>query len=327
MKAQMMTKMVLSLTVILSLTACLQKASEPEIEAAPGGSSTVSAPVSIDPCASLIMVGASLDLTALCPNGSYKLTQDVTISLSAPVAQEFNGTIDGNGHTIHISIAPQGGQNAIFTALGASAVLKNAILIFDTDVVGGTVPRVQDEVDNGVAAIAVVHKGLMQDLTVTLQTVRNVRVSPVGGLVAYSQGGTLERVNVTATMVKGGNSAGGIVGLLYSGAGPGVLRDSSFTGSVQGYSAGGLVGTVSGANTVMENSTANAQVGLNLDSPSASMPDSSFGLLASRLYYATLNGVIYPSTIRDCSGRGNITTLIDDISSNAVHSNNIYLGQ
>lgn len=55
--------------------------------------------------------------------GSYKLTADIIVT--APYANEFTGTFDGNGHTVTLAISGDSDYQALFAKLAAGAVVKN----------------------------------------------------------------------------------------------------------------------------------------------------------------------------------------------------------
>ena len=56
---------------------------------------------------------------AMDAGGNYKLTTDITIT--APYADEFTGTFDGDGHTVTLD----GTTNGVFVSTAASAVIQN----------------------------------------------------------------------------------------------------------------------------------------------------------------------------------------------------------
>ena len=62
---------------------------------------------------------------AMEAGGNYKLTTDITIT--APYAEEFTGTFDGDGHTVTLNITGTGANTGLFSVLGGGAIVKNVI--------------------------------------------------------------------------------------------------------------------------------------------------------------------------------------------------------
>lgn len=65
------------------------------------------------------------DFKNMVAGGSYKLTADITVT--APYANEFTGTFDGNGHTVTLEITASTANVGLFSKLAGGAVVKNVI--------------------------------------------------------------------------------------------------------------------------------------------------------------------------------------------------------
>ena len=65
------------------------------------------------------------DFKNMVAGGSYKLTADITVT--APYANEFTGTFDGNGHTVTLEITAKTNYVGLFKTLAGGAVVKNVI--------------------------------------------------------------------------------------------------------------------------------------------------------------------------------------------------------
>lgn len=139
-------------------------------------------------------------------SGNYKLAGDVTVTEPVGVGGSvFNGTFDGDGHTVTINIAGTKQYTGMFSALGSAAVVKNFVV--DTATVTSTAS------DTG--AIAGVSEGLISDVRVLNASVEGMENT--GGLVGtLKNGGTVTRCCIDGGTVKklstGDSAFGGIVG-------------------------------------------------------------------------------------------------------------------
>ena len=68
-------------------------------------------------------IGTAEAFAAMEPDGTYRLTEDITVT--APYAEDFTGTFDGNGHTVTLAISGDSDYQALFAKLAAGAVVKN----------------------------------------------------------------------------------------------------------------------------------------------------------------------------------------------------------
>ena len=74
-------------------------------------------------------------------NGTFKLTEDITVSVSAPATGIFEGTFDGNGHVITINSAGissnkagEVSQGLLFGTVSDNGTVKNVIIDFTGDI-------------------------------------------------------------------------------------------------------------------------------------------------------------------------------------------------
>lgn len=70
-------------------------------------------------------IGTAEKFAEMQPGGSYKLTADITVT--APYANEFTGTFDGDGHTVTLDITASTANVGLFSKLAGGAVVKNVI--------------------------------------------------------------------------------------------------------------------------------------------------------------------------------------------------------
>ena len=63
------------------------------------------------------------DFAGMNPSGNYKLAADITVTEPYP---EFNGTFDGDGHTVTLDVdMPDKSNVGLFSTLGTGAKIKN----------------------------------------------------------------------------------------------------------------------------------------------------------------------------------------------------------
>lgn len=83
-------------------------------------------------------VSSAKEFAAMEPDGNYQLTADITVT--APYAEDFSGTFDGDGHTVTLAISGDSDYQALFAKLAAGAVVKNVMVdgeVTGTDNIGG----------------------------------------------------------------------------------------------------------------------------------------------------------------------------------------------
>ena len=207
--------LLMAFVMVLSLLPVTARAAEDTLK----GSGTADDPYLIENAEDLAKV--SNDLTA-----HYKLTENIgteTDPVKTAIDGSFTGTFDGNGHTITLAISSSGANYVgLFKKLAGGATIKNVI----------TAGQVQ--VDT---------------------TVRNK--NHVGGIAGsvntYGGNITIEKCQNTAS-ISGGQSVGGILGSCsYNSNGYGVtITECVNNGSIASSAtqAGGIVGSVSGKNTI-----------------------------------------------------------------------------
>lgn len=70
-------------------------------------------------------IGTAKAFAAMEPGGNYQLTADITVT--APYANDFTGTFDGDGHTVTLEITAKTNYVGLFKTLAGGAVVKNVI--------------------------------------------------------------------------------------------------------------------------------------------------------------------------------------------------------
>lgn len=143
-------------------------------------------------------------------SGSYTLTADIIVT--APYANDFSGTFDGNGHTVTLNITGSTANVGLFSKLAGGAVVKNVIT-------AGSVT-----VD---------------------PTAKKSYVGAISGYAnAYENPILIENCKNTAA-ISGYKAVGGIVGYVTGAAGV-TVRGCANTGSVMGSNVqvGGIAGTI-----------------------------------------------------------------------------------
>ena len=68
-------------------------------------------------------IGTAEAFAAMEPGGNYQLTANITVT--APYANDFTGTFDGNGHTVTLNITASTANVGLFSKLADGAVVKN----------------------------------------------------------------------------------------------------------------------------------------------------------------------------------------------------------
>lgn len=155
-------------------------------------------------------VSSAEAFAAMDASGSYTLTEDIIVT--APYANEFTGTFDGNGHTVTLNITASTANVGLFSKLAGGAVVKNVI----------TAGSISGKVNN------------------------------VGGIAGTADGNvTIENCKNTAS-IKGGKGAGGILGYSEPGSGFVTISSCANMGSVSGTrkQVGGIAGNVVGTHII-----------------------------------------------------------------------------
>lgn len=155
-------------------------------------------------------IGTAEAFAAMEPGGNYQLTADITVT--APYAEDFSGTFDGDGHTVTLNITASTPNVGLFSKLAGGAVVKNVI----------TAGSISGKVNN------------------------------VGGIAGTADGNvTIENCKNTAS-IKGGKGAGGILGYSEPGSGFVTISSCANMGSVSGTrkQVGGIAGNVVGTHII-----------------------------------------------------------------------------
>lgn len=156
-------------------------------------------------------VSSAEEFAAMDASGSYTLTADIIVT--APYANEFTGTFDGNGHTVTLNITASTPNVGLFSKLAGGAVVKNVI---------------------------------------TEGSVTATGKNNVGGIAGTADGNvTIENCKNTAS-IKGGKGAGGILGYSEPDSGFVTISSCANMGSVSGTrkQVGGIAGNVVGTHII-----------------------------------------------------------------------------
>ena len=148
-------------------------------------------------------IGTAEAFAAMEPGGNYQLTEDITVT--APYANEFTGTFDGNGHTVTLNITASTANVGLFSKLAGGAVVRNLK-------VDGTVSGTE-----GVAGIAAQANGATISGCINCAEISATQ-RHVGGIVGKMGGGTVENCYNTGAISSSRNrpavNLGGIVGYI-----------------------------------------------------------------------------------------------------------------
>lgn len=151
-------------------------------------------------------IGTAEAFAAMDASGSYKLTADIIVT--APYANEFTGTFDGNGHTVTLAIDQPSKDNiGLFSKISSTATIKNVT-------VDGTVTG-----SRCVGGIAGTSNGTITQCqnkaTITATKNGSGNYSQAGGIVGYAENATITSCanvgNVNAAP-NDGRRCGGVAG-------------------------------------------------------------------------------------------------------------------
>lgn len=171
------------------------------------------------------------DFKNMVAGGSYKLTADITVT--APYANEFTGTFDGNGHTVTLNITASTANVGLFSTLAGGAVVKNVIT-------AGSISSTEKYV-GGIAGFANTYSG-----DVTIENCKNTAAvqggNGVGGIFGYCSG-SAHSVTITGCAntgtISGARNSGGICGTLENAH---FIKNCYNSGAVTGSNIGGILG-------------------------------------------------------------------------------------
>ena len=176
-------------------------------------------------------VSSAKEFAEMDASGSYTLTKDITVT--APYANDFSGTFDGNGHTVTLNITASTANVGLFKTLSGGAVVKNVITAGSISSKGNNV--------GGIAGSADTDAG-----DVTIENCKNTAAitgkEEVGGILGRCSG-SAHSVTVTGCIntgtINGTNrKVGGICGNL---EGTHVIRNCYNTGGIS-VSKSGIAG-------------------------------------------------------------------------------------
>lgn len=179
-------------------------------------------------------IGTAEAFAAMEPGGNYQLTADIIVT--APYANEFTGTFDGDGHTVTLNITSSSAKSytGLFGTLAGGAVVKNVITAGKIEATG------KDNV-GGIAGFANTYSG-----DVTIENCKNTAAitgnNEVGGILGYCSG-SAHSVTVTdcanTGTISGTRKLGGICGNLENAH---FIKNCYNSGTVTGSAIGGILG-------------------------------------------------------------------------------------
>lgn len=174
-------------------------------------------------------IGTAEAFAAMEPGGNYQLTADITVT--APYAEDFSGTFDGNGHTVTLAISGDSDYQALFAKLAAGAVVKNVMVdgeVTGTDNIGGIAGIATNATIIACANKATVAAtgryvgglvgkgtGLTMTSCYNQGAVSSTRTRPInmGGIAGYVDGGaSVENCYNTGSITGSGSNTAAVVG-------------------------------------------------------------------------------------------------------------------
>lgn len=176
-------------------------------------------------------VSSAKEFAEMDASGSYTLTKDITVT--APYANDFSGTFDGDGHTVTLNITASTPNVGLFSKLAGGAVVKNVIT-------AGSISSTEKYV-GGIAGSANTYAG-----DVIIENCKNTAVitgnNDVGGILGYCTG-SAHSVTITGCAntgtINGARKLGGICGTLENAH---FIKNCYNSGAVTGSTIGGILG-------------------------------------------------------------------------------------
>lgn len=176
-------------------------------------------------------VSSAKEFAEMDASGSYTLTKDITVT--APYANDFSGTFDGNGHTVTLNITASTTNVGLFKTLSGGAVVRNVIT-------AGSISSTEKYV-GGIAGFANTYSG-----DVTIENCKNTAAvqggNGVGGIFGYCSG-SAHSVTITGCAntgtISGARNSGGICGTLENAH---FIKNCYNSGAVTGSNIGGILG-------------------------------------------------------------------------------------
>lgn len=174
-------------------------------------------------------IGTAEEFAAMDASGSYKLTADIIVT--APYANEFTGTFDGNGHTVTLAISGNSDYQALFAKLAAGALVKNTMVdgeVTGTNNIGGIAGIATNATIIACANKATVAAtgryvgglvgkgtGLTMTSCYNQGAVSSTRTRPInmGGIAGYVDGGaSVENCYNTGSITGSGKNTAAVIG-------------------------------------------------------------------------------------------------------------------
>ena len=176
-------------------------------------------------------IGTAEAFAAMDASGSYKLTADIIVT--APYANEFTGTFDGNGHTVTLDITSGSANTGLFKKLVGGATVKNVITSGSITVNANNVGGITGVADTELGAI-------------TISNCKNEAAIKGNKVVGGILGGCTEddhALTISACAnegnISGTRNIGGICGTLENAH---FIKNCYNSGEVTGSTIGGILG-------------------------------------------------------------------------------------
>lgn len=176
-------------------------------------------------------IGTAEEFAAMDASGSYKLTADIIVT--APYANEFTGTFDGNGHTVTLDITSGSANTGLFKKLVGGATVKNVITSGSITVNANNVGGITGVADTELGAI-------------TISNCKNEAAIKGNKVVGGILGGCTEddhALTISACAnegnISGTRNIGGICGTLENAH---FIKNCYNSGEVTGSTIGGILG-------------------------------------------------------------------------------------
>lgn len=185
----------------------------------------------------IIRTAEDLEKIRANPNGYFKLSGNIDLSAYSagegwkPIEQ-FGGTLDGRGYTIsNLTIhRPSTNNVGLFGELTGTASITN-LKFENVDITGGQYVGTLSGIGAGNISYVDVYSGNVSGQT-----------NYTGGLVGSQNNGTISNCILALDSVKGNESVGGIVGIVYSGT---LTKCGTKTNVTGKECVGGVIGNVS----------------------------------------------------------------------------------
>lgn len=177
-------------------------------------------------------IGTAEAFAAMEAGGNYQLTADIIVT--APYANDFSGTFDGNGHTVTLDITASTANVGLFSKLAGGAVVKNVIT-------AGSVTATGKNNVGGIAGVADTELG-----AITISNCKNEAAIKGNKVVGGILGGCTEddhALTISACAnegnISGTRNIGGICGTLENAH---FIKNCYNSGEVTGSTIGGILG-------------------------------------------------------------------------------------